>query len=145
MGLLAAEEALHFGLGPAFFFEVIDELFLDRGKGGEIVGAESFFDGRGGEGVIDEGAGGEVPALFGEVKVTRQVIGFQRKLSSTQETIDEVPLSLPPQTLVTKALWDWTERTMEAYRQGGVVGPAPKVPSDASLQTKMLALAGRRG
>jgi len=46
---------------------------------------------------------------------------------------------------VSKALWDWTERTMEAYRQGGVVGPAPKVPNDASLQTKMLALAGRRG
>src|SRR5439155_1094010 len=56
-------------------------------------------------GVIDEGAVGEVPALFGEVKVTRQVIGFQRKLSSTQETIDEIPLALPPQTLVTKALW----------------------------------------
>ena len=55
--------------------------------------------------VIDEGAVGEVPALFGEVKVTRQVIGFQRKLSSTQETIDEIPLALPPQTLVTKALW----------------------------------------
>jgi DEAD/DEAH box helicase domain-containing protein len=55
--------------------------------------------------VIDQGAVGEVPALFGEVKVTRQVIGFQRKLSATQETIDEIPLSLPPQTLVTKALW----------------------------------------
>jgi DEAD/DEAH box helicase domain-containing protein len=55
--------------------------------------------------VIDQGSIGEVPALFGEVKVTRQVIGFQRKLSSTQEVLDEVGLDLPPQTLVTKALW----------------------------------------
>ena len=55
--------------------------------------------------VIDETAIGEVPALFGDVEVTRQVVGFQRKLGSTQETIEEVPLSLPPQTLVTKALW----------------------------------------
>jgi DEAD/DEAH box helicase domain-containing protein len=55
--------------------------------------------------VIDEGAINEVPALFGDVRVTRQVVGFQRKLSSTQETIDEVGLSLPPQTLVTRALW----------------------------------------
>jgi DEAD/DEAH box helicase domain-containing protein len=55
--------------------------------------------------VIDEGTVNEVPALFGEVKVTRQVVGFQRKLSSTQETIDEVGLDLPPQTLSTKALW----------------------------------------
>jgi DEAD/DEAH box helicase domain-containing protein len=54
---------------------------------------------------IDQGAIGEVPALFGEVRVTRQVVGFQRKLSSTQEVIDEVELDLPPQTLTTKALW----------------------------------------
>jgi DEAD/DEAH box helicase domain-containing protein len=55
--------------------------------------------------VIDEGAINDVPALFGDVRVTRQVVGFQRKLSSTQETIDEVALALPPQTLVTRALW----------------------------------------
>jgi DEAD/DEAH box helicase domain-containing protein len=55
--------------------------------------------------VIDQGAIGEVPALFGEVTVTRQVVGFQRKLSSTQEVIDEVMLDLPPQTLTTKAMW----------------------------------------
>jgi DEAD/DEAH box helicase domain-containing protein len=54
---------------------------------------------------IDEGAINEVPAMFGDVRVTRQVVGFQRKLASTQATIDEVALSLPPQTLVTRALW----------------------------------------
>jgi DEAD/DEAH box helicase domain-containing protein len=56
-------------------------------------------------GAIDEGHIGWVPAAFGDVKVTRQVIGFQRKLASTQEVIDEVPLELPAQTLTTKALW----------------------------------------
>jgi DEAD/DEAH box helicase domain-containing protein len=55
--------------------------------------------------IIEEGAIGQVPALFGDVRVTRQVVGFQRKLSSTQEVLDEVGLSLPPQTLTTKALW----------------------------------------
>jgi len=55
--------------------------------------------------IIDQGAVGEVPALYGDVKVTRKVIGFQRKLSSTQEVLDEVALDLPPQTLTTKALW----------------------------------------
>ena len=33
------------------------------------------------------------------------MIGFQRKLASTQEVLDEVPLNLPPQTLTTRALW----------------------------------------
>jgi DEAD/DEAH box helicase domain-containing protein len=56
-------------------------------------------------GVAEEGTVGEVPALFGDVRVTRQVVGFQRKLSSTQEVIDEVGLNLPAQTLETKALW----------------------------------------
>jgi DEAD/DEAH box helicase domain-containing protein len=52
-----------------------------------------------------EGMAGTVPALFGTVRVTRQVVGFQRKLNSTQEVIDEVSLDLPPQVLDTKALW----------------------------------------
>jgi DEAD/DEAH box helicase domain-containing protein len=56
-------------------------------------------------GITEEGSIGQVPALFGDVRVTRQVVGFQRKLSSTQEVVDEVELSLPPQTLTTKALW----------------------------------------
>jgi len=56
-------------------------------------------------GVLREREVEETPASFGDVKVTRQVVGFQRKLSSSQEVIDEVPLSLPPQTLVTRALW----------------------------------------
>jgi DEAD/DEAH box helicase domain-containing protein len=56
-------------------------------------------------GTLEEGTVGDVEAVFGDVRVTRQVIGFQRKLSSTQEVIDEVALNLPAQMLETKALW----------------------------------------
>ena len=48
---------------------------------------------------------GAVPATLGEVRVTRQIVSYQRKLAVTQELIDEVPLTLPAQTLSTKALW----------------------------------------
>jgi DEAD/DEAH box helicase domain-containing protein len=56
-------------------------------------------------GTEHEAAVGAVVGVFGTVRVTRQVVGFQRKLASSQEVIDEVPLTLPPQTLTTKALW----------------------------------------
>jgi DEAD/DEAH box helicase domain-containing protein len=55
--------------------------------------------------VLDEGHVGDTPAVFGALRVTRQVIGYQRKRASTQEVIDELPLTLPPQTLSTRALW----------------------------------------
>ena len=48
---------------------------------------------------------GSVTAIFGDVRVTREIVGFQRKLNSTQEVIDEVALNLPQQTLTTRALW----------------------------------------
>ena len=54
---------------------------------------------------LEEGTVGDTPAFFGEVSVTRQVTGFVRKLHLTSEIVDEVPLALPAQTLVTKALW----------------------------------------
>ena len=44
---------------------------------------------------------------FGSVRVTNQVIGFVRKLVSTNEVVDELPLPMPPVTLETKAVW-WT-------------------------------------
>ena len=56
-------------------------------------------------GELDDRTVGNVTAIFGDVRVTREIVGFQRKLSSTQEVIDEVALSLPPQTLTTRALW----------------------------------------
>jgi DEAD/DEAH box helicase domain-containing protein len=56
-------------------------------------------------GVIQQGRVGPTPALFGDVRVTRQVVGFQRKSHATNEVIDIVELELPAQTLTTRALW----------------------------------------
>jgi DEAD/DEAH box helicase domain-containing protein len=55
--------------------------------------------------VLDEGRVADVPAGFGDVQVTRQVVGYQRKSHMTNEVVDLVELSLPPQRLTTKALW----------------------------------------
>ncbi|TQM81623.1 DEAD/DEAH box helicase domain-containing protein [Saccharothrix saharensis] len=45
-----------------------------------------------------------VTVCLGEVEVTSQVVGYLRKLPSGR-VIDSVPLSLPAQTLVTRAVW----------------------------------------
>jgi DEAD/DEAH box helicase domain-containing protein len=55
--------------------------------------------------ILEEGAVFDTPAYFGEVEVTRQVVGYVRKLHVTGETLDSVPLDLPAQTLRTKSLW----------------------------------------
>jgi DEAD/DEAH box helicase domain-containing protein len=44
---------------------------------------------------------------YGDVRVTNQVVSYVKKLVSTNEAIEEVPLPLPPVTLETKAVW-WT-------------------------------------
>ena len=56
-------------------------------------------------GVIEERRIGRAPAMFGQVRVTRQVVAFQRKLHLSGEALDTVDLDLPPQTLTTKAVW----------------------------------------
>ena len=43
--------------------------------------------------------------FFGDVRVTNQVVGYQRKLHLSGEVIDVVPLDLPAQVLVTRAVW----------------------------------------
>jgi DEAD/DEAH box helicase domain-containing protein len=55
--------------------------------------------------VIEDMLVADVPAAYGEVQVTRQVVGYQRKSHRTNDVIDLVELSLPPQRLTTKALW----------------------------------------
>ncbi|HEX6132036.1 MAG TPA: DEAD/DEAH box helicase [Actinomycetota bacterium] len=50
---------------------------------------------------------GDATMAFGDVSVTNQVTSYVKKLVSTNEVIDEVPLPLPPVTLETKAVW-WT-------------------------------------
>jgi DEAD/DEAH box helicase domain-containing protein len=42
---------------------------------------------------------------FGEIEVTEQVVGYERKTVSSQERIELVPLELPPTTFATEAVW----------------------------------------
>jgi DEAD/DEAH box helicase domain-containing protein len=56
--------------------------------------------------VADEmGRTGDVPTFYGTVRVTNQVVGFVRKHVATGETLEVVPLVMPPQELETKAVW----------------------------------------
>jgi DEAD/DEAH box helicase domain-containing protein len=47
----------------------------------------------------------DVPTSYGTVRVTNQVVGYARKHVATGETLDVVPLALPPVELETKAVW----------------------------------------
>ncbi|HST18451.1 MAG TPA: DEAD/DEAH box helicase [Gaiellaceae bacterium] len=42
---------------------------------------------------------------FGELEVTEQVIGYERRTVSSQERIELVPLVLPPTSFATEAVW----------------------------------------
>ncbi|MEO8329672.1 MAG: Zn-binding domain-containing protein, partial [Candidatus Nanopelagicales bacterium] len=53
---------------------------------------------------IEEGWGAATLA-FGVVEVTRQVVSFLRRRIATGEVLGEEPLTLPPRTLRTKAVW----------------------------------------
>ncbi|HEX9124420.1 MAG TPA: DEAD/DEAH box helicase [Actinomycetota bacterium] len=72
--------------------------------------------------VLEETITGDVPTFYGTVRVTNQVVGYVRKLVATGETLEVVPLALPPQTLETKAVWwaipgDVVERAAVAAAQ----------------------------
>jgi DEAD/DEAH box helicase domain-containing protein len=43
--------------------------------------------------------------VFGEVEVTDQVVGYERKTIASQERIELVPLDCPPSTFATEAIW----------------------------------------
>ena len=42
---------------------------------------------------------------FGEIEVTEQVVGYERRTISGQERLELVPLDLPPTTFATEAVW----------------------------------------
>ncbi len=44
-------------------------------------------------------------AHLGTVRVSTQIVAYQRKRASTREVIETVPLDLPPKTLTTRACW----------------------------------------
>ena len=74
---------------PDFYTQARDVTDIAVGE----VGAESII--------------GEVHQYFGTVRVTNQVVSYVKKLVSTNEVVDEIPLPLPPVHLETKSVW-WT-------------------------------------
>jgi DEAD/DEAH box helicase domain-containing protein len=64
---------------------------------------------------------GPVALHLGEVEVTNQVVGYQRRRLATREVIDTRPLDLPPRHLRTVAVW-WTV-TEDALAAAGVAWP----------------------
>jgi DEAD/DEAH box helicase domain-containing protein len=46
-----------------------------------------------------------LPLAFGEIEVTEQVVGYERKTIRSQERIELVPLELPPTSFGTEAVW----------------------------------------
>jgi DEAD/DEAH box helicase domain-containing protein len=57
--------------------------------------------------IEDRALGPETDLSYGTVHVANQVVGYVRKLVSTNEIVGDAPLALPPVTLETKAVW-WT-------------------------------------
>ena len=64
---------------------------------------------------------GETPMFFGSVRVTNHVVAFVRKMHMSGETMDTVPLDLPPQRLDTRSVW-WAVPDSVIARAG--VAPA---------------------
>ncbi len=71
--------------------------------------------------VLAESKIGETPMFFGSVRVTNHIVAFVRKLHMSGETLDTVPLDLPPQLLETRAVW-WAVPDQVIARAG--VSPA---------------------
>ena len=64
--------------------------------------------------------GSDAAVHFGDVQVRRQVTGYVRRGTRTNRLLGQFPLSLPPQTLRTRAVW-WTisaERRRTCWTRG---------------------------
>jgi DEAD/DEAH box helicase domain-containing protein len=64
---------------------------------------------------------GPVGLFLGDVEMTNQVVGYQRRRLTTREIIDTRPLDLPPRELRTVAVW-WTV-SAAALKVAGVGWP----------------------
>ncbi|HWC33014.1 MAG TPA: DEAD/DEAH box helicase, partial [Actinomycetota bacterium] len=53
----------------------------------------------------EESKVGDTPMFFGTVRVTEQVVGYQRKQEGSGEVLENVELDLPPQVLETRSVW----------------------------------------
>ncbi|WP_309110438.1 DEAD/DEAH box helicase [Saccharothrix sp.] len=68
-----------------------------------------------------------VTVCLGEVEVTSQVVGYLRKLPSGQ-VIDAVPLDMPTQTLLTRAVWYTVDEGLLGSAPGGAGLDPARVP-----------------
>jgi DEAD/DEAH box helicase domain-containing protein len=64
---------------------------------------------------------GPVGLFLGDVEVTNQVVGYQKRQLGTREVLDTLPLDLPPRQLRTVAVW-WTI-SPQALAAAGVAWP----------------------
>jgi DEAD/DEAH box helicase domain-containing protein len=64
---------------------------------------------------------GPVGLFLGDVEVTNQVVGYQKRALSSREVLDTLPLDLPPRHLRTVAVW-WTI-SEQALADAGVAWP----------------------
>ncbi|HEY7920056.1 MAG TPA: DEAD/DEAH box helicase [Streptosporangiaceae bacterium] len=70
---------------------------------------------------------GDAEVHFGDVQVRREVVGFIRRHPDTGRPLGEFPLSLPPQTLRTRAVW-WT---ISASQRGRLLDLGMDLPGAA--------------
>jgi DEAD/DEAH box helicase domain-containing protein len=70
---------------------------------------------------------GDAEVHFGDVQVRREVVGFIRRHPDTGRPLGEFPLSLPPQTLRTRAVW-WT---ISASQRGRLLDLGVDLPGAA--------------
>jgi DEAD/DEAH box helicase domain-containing protein len=100
--------AVYLHMGEQF---VVRELHLERGLAAvEAADPDYYTQARTVTDIeivreLEQSRLGDVDVSFGDVLVTDQVVGFVRKLVSTNEVVDEETLDLPPQQLETRSLW----------------------------------------
>nr|WP_083977306.1 DEAD/DEAH box helicase [Herbidospora sakaeratensis] len=69
---------------------------------------------------------------FGSVEVTRQVVSYLKRRTSTGEMLGDEPLDLPPRSLRTKAVW-WTLPPESLPAEIGDLGGAAHAAEHASI------------
>ena len=91
-------------------YEVEDLVFADRVAIAHSFADEEYTNPRTDTDLVvldvdREGALGECGLYCGLVEVTEQVVGYQRRKASSGELIETRELDMPPQKLVTRAVW----------------------------------------
>ena len=103
------EGAVYLHLGESYLVEELDETDAARGRRAvprRLVHAAEEGDRheRSSAPLREERRVG-LELVFGEIEVTEQVVGYERKTIASQERIELVPLDCPPSTFATEAIW----------------------------------------